>query len=78
MTTTAQMQNDFLAALRRQTCPVTVFLMNGFQIRGTVIGFDAFAVVIQSEGKQNFIYKHAISTIVPLSPVALSGEEMDG
>ena len=78
MTTTAQMQNEFLAALRRQTSPVTIFLMNGFQIRGTVTGFDAFTVVVQSDGKQNFIYKHAISTIVPTSPVALSGEEMDG
>ena len=45
--------------------PVTLFLMNGFQIRGIITGFDPFVVVVQSEEKQQVIYKHAISTIVP-------------
>ena len=46
--------------------------MNGFQMRGTITGFDAFTVVLSAEGKQNLIYKHAISTVSPGRPVDLS------
>ena len=53
---------------------VSVFLVNGFQMRGTIEGFDVFTVLLQSDGKQNLIYKHAISTIMPLQPVALQDE----
>ena len=49
--------------------------MNGFQMRGTIVGFDAFVVLLDSEGRQQVIYKHAISTIVPERPVALEREE---
>ena len=48
---------------------LTVFLMNGFQLRGVVTGFDNFTVVVNSDGKQQLIYKHAISTIVPAKPI---------
>ena len=51
---------------------MTVFLMNGFQMRGIITGFDAFVVVLDSDGKQQVIYKHAISTVAPLRPVDLS------
>lgn len=51
--------------------PVTVFLVNGFQMRGIVTGFDSFVVILESDGKQQMLYKHAISTIVPVSPVDL-------
>ena len=71
---TATMQDSFLSAARRSEIPVTVFLVNGFQMRGTVDGFDVFTVVLQSEGKQNLIYKHAISTIMPLQPISLQEE----
>ena len=64
-------QDTFLAKTRRAGTLVTVFLMNGFQMRGTIAGFDAFVVVVHSEGKQQIIYKHAISTIVPERPVPL-------
>ncbi len=67
-------QDTFLARARQRRCPVTVFLVNGFQMRGTVEGFDVFTVVLQSDGKQNLIYKHAISTIMPLQPIALQEE----
>ena len=67
-------QDTFLARARQRRCPVTVFLVNGFQMRGTVDGFDVFTVVLQSEGKQNLIYKHAISTIMPLQPISLQEE----
>ena len=67
-------QDTFLARARQRRSPVTVFLVNGFQMRGTVEGFDVFTVVLQSEGKQNLIYKHAISTIMPLQPIDLQDE----
>ena len=71
MTKTEALQDVFLAAVRRSACPVTIFLVNGFQMRGTIDGYDPFTVVLRSEGKQNMIYKHAISTIAPIRPVEL-------
>ena len=61
----ANLQDLFLTRARRDRVPVTLFLMNGFQLRGILTGFDAFVVVLDSEGRQQVIYKHAISTIVP-------------
>ena len=55
--------------------PLTVFLVNGFQMRGSVTGFDSFTVVLLSEGRQQMIYKHAISTIVPIAAIDLKGAE---
>ena len=49
-----------------------MFLVNGFQLRGTISGFDCFVVILDSEGRQQVIYKHAISTIAPLHPVSLT------
>lgn len=69
------LQDTFLTRVRRAKSQVTVFLMNGYQLRGVITGFDSFAVVLVTEGKQQFIYKHAVSTIVPLQPVALEDEE---
>ena len=68
----ANLQELFLLRARRDKVPVTVFLMNGFQMRGHVTGFDAFTVILTSDGKQQLIYKHAISTIVPERPVPLT------
>ena len=65
MHTKANLQDMFLLRARRERVPVTVFLMNGFQMRGTITGFDAFVVILDSEGRQQVIYKHAISTIAP-------------
>ena len=65
MTKTAGLQDIFLNKARSEGLSVTVFLTNGFQLKGTVYGFDCFTVVIVSEGRQQLIYKHAISTIVP-------------
>lgn len=69
------LQDLFLNQTRKAGTPVTVFLMNGFQMRGVVTGFDPFTVVIDSDGRQQMVYKHAISTLVPQRPVSLSGEE---
>lgn len=59
------LQDLFLNQVRRERVPVTMFLMNGFQLRGLIRGFDAFVVVVESDGKQQMIYKHAISTVAP-------------
>ena len=69
------LQEVFLTQLRRERRQVTVFLMNGFQMRGQVSGFDPFTVVLMTDGKQQVIYKHAISTIIPVRPVPLDWEE---
>ena len=72
------LQDTFLTRARRQNTPLTVFLVNGFQMRGTVRGFDPFVVVLDVEGRQQMIYKHAISTVVPLAALDLreaEGEE---
>lgn len=55
--------------------PVTVFLMNGYQIRGLIVGFDPFVVVVQTEERQQVIYKHAISTIVPERRLPLEADD---
>ena len=68
------LQEIFLTKARKQSIPLTIFLMNGFQLRGVVTGFDCFTVVLDTDGKQQIIYKHAISTIVPIHPVSLQEE----
>ncbi len=73
----ANLQDIFLTKVRKQVVPVTVFLMNGFQLRGTITGFDSFSLVLDSDGRQQFIYKHAVSTLVPLRPLSLREEEGD-
>ena len=70
----ANLQELFLLRARRDKVPVTMFLMNGFQMRGTLTGYDAFMVVLEGEGRQQVVYKHAISTIVPARTVDLSEE----
>ena len=69
------LQEIFLTQARRERRPVTMFLMNGFQMRGYITGFDAFIVVLTSAGKQQIVYKHAISTIVPERPIPLTASQ---
>ena len=64
-------QDQFLSAARREKCVVTVFLMNGFQLKGIIRGYDNFVVMVESENRQQMIFKHAISTIVPPRPLEL-------
>ena len=63
------LQDAILKEVRRDKIPVTLFLMNGFQLRGTITGFDSFVVVLVTDGKQQMIYKHAISTLAPMKPL---------
>ena len=69
MSDAINLQEAILKEVRRDKIPVTLFLMNGFQLRGVVTGFDSFVVVLVTEGKQQMIYKHAISTLVPMKPL---------
>ena len=69
------LQDLFLLRARQDRVPVTLFLMNGFQMRGTITGYDPFVVVLDSDGRQQMIYKHAISTIAPIRPVELRENE---
>ena len=75
MQKTNNLQEIFLTQVRRERRNVTVFLMNGYQMRGYVTGFDAFTVVLSSDGKQMVIHKHAISTIVPERPIPLTSPQ---
>jgi host factor-I protein len=68
------LQDGFLNQVRKDNIPVTVFLVNGFQIKGYIIGFDNFTVLLDVEGKQQMVYKHAISTLIPLKPVNMSAD----
>ncbi|GKV55509.1 RNA-binding protein Hfq [Sporosarcina sp. NCCP-2222] len=69
------MQEVFLNSLRKNNTFVTVFLLNGFQLKGLVKSYDNYTVLLESDGKQQLIYKHAISTYVPSKPVILKEEE---
>ena len=74
LTTTAKLpniQDTFLAAARRSAAHVTVFLMNGYQMRGVIHAFDPYVVVLMTDNKQQVIYTHAISTITPERAVEL-------
>lgn len=69
------LQDTFLNQARKMNMPVTVFLMNGYQLRGMVKGFDNFTVILDSQGKQQLIYKHAISTVAPSQKIDLQVPE---
>lgn len=69
------MQDVFLNSLRKNNTFVTVFLTNGFQLKGLIKSYDNYTVLLESDGKQQLIYKHAISTYVPSKPVILKEEE---
>ncbi len=68
---TINLQDIFLNQVRKEHIAVTIYLTNGFQLKGMVKGFDNFTVVLDSDGKQQMVYKHAISTITPIKMVNL-------
>lgn len=69
MNKSVNLQDVFLNHVRKEQIAITVFLISGYQIKGFVKGFDSYTVVIDSEGKQQMVYKHAISTIIPTKNV---------
>ena len=64
------LQDSFLNQVRKENVAVVIYLVNGFQLRGFVKGFDNFTVIIENDGKQQLVYKHAISTITPFKPLS--------
>lgn len=71
------LQDIFLNQARKEKIPITVFLTNGFQFKGMVRGFDGYTVIVDCDGKQELIYKHAISTIVPARPISILDSEQE-
>lgn len=69
------LQDSFLNQVRKENIPVTIYLVNGFQLKGLVRGFDNFTVILEYEGKQQMVYKHAISTITPFKAMSTSFSE---
>ncbi|MFC4766401.1 RNA chaperone Hfq [Effusibacillus consociatus] len=67
-------QDTFLNQIRKENIPVIIYLVNGFQIRGVVKAFDNFTVIVEAEGKQQLVYKHAISTFTPMRNVNFNQE----
>jgi host factor-I protein len=65
------LQDVFLNQARKEKNPVNVILTNGFQFRGVIKGFDGYCVILECDGKQELVYKHAISTIIPSKPVSI-------
>ena len=73
MSEAMNLQDAILKEVIRDRVPLTLFLMNGFQLRGIITGFDSFVVVLVSDGKQQMIYKHATSTLAPMKPLKAAG-----
>lgn len=71
------LQDIFLNQVRKDRTVITIFLLSGFQIKGTVTGFDNYTVVVDCDGKQEIVYKHAISTIIPQYPVNFIAAEKE-
>ena len=69
MSEKTELQEAILREVQADRVPVTLFLMNGFQLRGVITGFDSFVVVLVTDGRQQMIYKHAISTLAPIRPL---------
>ena len=72
-------QELLLSAVRKDDIPVTIYLTSGFQIRGNIRAFDNYVIIIESDGKQQMLYKHAVSTVVPLKPalnLSIGGAEI--
>ncbi len=72
---TKNLQDAFLNLARKEKMDITIYLMNGVPLKGRVLSFDNFTVLIEVDKKQNMIYKHAVSTIVPVRPLQYRDEE---
>jgi host factor-I protein len=73
--TTINLQDSFLNHVRKENLAVTIYLVNGFQLRGLVRGFDNFTIIIENDGKQQLVYKHAVSTISPVTNITIMQAE---
>ena len=71
------LQDVFLNAVRKTKTPLTVFLVNGVKLQGVITWFDNFCVLLRRDGHSQLVYKHAISTVMPLNPVQLFEQETE-
>jgi len=74
--TSLPLQDAYLLAIKRENAPVTIYLRNGFQLRGHVRGFDNFTIILEYDGKPHLVYKHAVSTVSPQTAVQFSGADL--
>ncbi len=65
------LQDLFLNYLRKNKVPVTVFLVNGIKLQGIIVSFDNFCLQLRRDGQSQLVYKHAISTVMPMVPIQL-------
>jgi host factor-I protein len=70
------LQDAYLLAIKRENAPVTIYLRNGFQLRGHVRGFDNFTIILEYDNKPHLVYKHAVSTVSPQIAVQFSGTDI--
>ncbi len=70
-------QDVFLNEARKTSTFVTIHLVNGFQLRGVVKGFDSYVIVLETEGKQMLVYKHGVTTITPMKPMIQMDEQSE-
>jgi host factor-I protein len=75
MKATVNLQDTFLNQARKENMLTTVFLVNGYQIKGVIRSFDNFTVLLEVDGKQQLVYKHAVSTIIPMRNINLQAAE---
>jgi len=66
------LQDKFLNQIRKENTPVTIFLVNGYQIKGSIRSFDNFTILLDVDGKQQMVYKHAVSTIIPFRNIVFN------
>ncbi|MGI6307825.1 MAG: RNA chaperone Hfq [Dethiobacteria bacterium] len=69
---TFNLQDNFLNQIRKENMLSTIFLVNGYQIKGSIRSFDNFTILLDVDGKQQLVYKHAISTIVPFRNITIN------
>jgi host factor-I protein len=72
------LQDIFLNAVRKEKVPVTVFLVNGVKLQGIITWFDNFCILLRRDGQSQLVYKHAISTLMPIGPLQLQGVDIEG
>ncbi len=72
------LQDVFLNNIRKNKTPVTVFLVNGVKLQGIVTWFDNFSVLLRRDNHSQLVYKHAISTVMPTTPIQLFDPEREG
>ena len=72
------LQDAFLNHVRKTKTPVTIFLINGVKLQGVITWFDNFCVLLRRDGQSQLVYKHAISTVMPMGPIQLQDEPAEG